>query len=82
MVQTVRTEGAYTPMRGAGANIVRGVASAGVLSIYDQAQRLIRPAYSSRGGRCYTQSLLNSNGDPARIGNCNLGLTSNAAHLM
>lgn len=35
-------------MRGAGANILRGVASAGVLSIYDQAQILLGSAVTSQ----------------------------------
>lgn len=42
IAQIVRNEGAYSLMRGAGANILRGVASAGVLSIYDQAQILLK----------------------------------------
>lgn len=43
MAEIVRKEGAASLMRGAGANILRGVASAGVLSIYDQAQMLLKP---------------------------------------
>lgn len=38
MVTIVKQEGASSLMRGALANILRGVASAGILSIYDQAQ--------------------------------------------
>lgn len=50
MMQIVRQEGAYSLMRGAGANILRGVASAGVLSIYDQAQLLLaEPAKAAIG---------------------------------
>ena len=50
LMQIVRQEGAYSLMRGAGANILRGVASAGVLSIYDQAQLLLAaPAKAAIG---------------------------------
>ncbi|TKY86324.1 hypothetical protein EX895_005149 [Sporisorium graminicola] len=47
LVEIIRNEGAYTLMRGAGANILRGVASAGVLSIYDQAQILLKKSASA-----------------------------------
>lgn len=48
MTQIVRAEGVSTLMRGAGANILRGVASAGVLSIYDQAQILMQKRTSAK----------------------------------
>lgn len=47
LAEIVKAEGAYSLMRGAGANILRGVASAGVLSIYDQAQILLQKTTSS-----------------------------------
>jgi solute carrier family 25 (adenine nucleotide translocator) protein 4/5/6/31 len=37
----VKTEGVRSLFKGAGANILRGVAGAGVLSIYDQVQLLM-----------------------------------------
>jgi len=39
--QIVAKEGVYSLFKGAGANILRGVAGAGVLSIYDQLQLLV-----------------------------------------
>ena len=39
--QIVAKEGTASLFKGAGANILRGVAGAGVLSIYDQAQLLL-----------------------------------------
>lgn len=39
--QIIKKEGAKSLFKGAGANILRGVAGAGVLSIYDQLQVLI-----------------------------------------
>jgi solute carrier family 25 (mitochondrial adenine nucleotide translocator), member 4/5/6/31 len=39
--QIVAGEGVRSLFKGAGANILRGVAGAGVLSIYDQAQLLM-----------------------------------------
>ena len=39
--QIVAKEGVKSLFKGAGANILRGVAGAGVLSIYDQAQLLM-----------------------------------------
>ena len=39
--QIVAAEGVRSLFKGAGANILRGVAGAGVLSIYDQAQLLL-----------------------------------------
>jgi solute carrier family 25 (adenine nucleotide translocator) protein 4/5/6/31 len=39
--QIVAAEGVKSLFKGAGANILRGVAGAGVLSIYDQAQLLL-----------------------------------------
>ena len=39
--QIVAQEGVRSLFKGAGANILRGVAGAGVLSIYDQAQLLL-----------------------------------------
>ncbi len=42
LAEIIKAEGAHSLMRGAGANILRGVASAGVLSIYDQAQILLQ----------------------------------------
>jgi len=39
--QIVAAEGVRSLFKGAGANILRGVAGAGVLSIYDQAQLLM-----------------------------------------
>ena len=39
--QIVAKEGVRSLFKGAGANILRGVAGAGVLSIYDQAQLLM-----------------------------------------
>ena len=39
--QIVAKEGAKSLFKGAGANILRGVAGAGVLSIYDQVQLLM-----------------------------------------
>lgn len=39
--QIVKTEGVKSLFKGAGANILRGVAGAGVLSIYDQVQLLM-----------------------------------------
>jgi solute carrier family 25 (adenine nucleotide translocator) protein 4/5/6/31 len=37
----VKAEGAKSLFKGAGANILRGVAGAGVLSLYDQVQLLL-----------------------------------------
>ena len=39
--QIVKAEGTKSLFKGAGANILRGVAGAGVLSIYDQVQLLM-----------------------------------------
>lgn len=39
--QIIAKEGVRSLFKGAGANILRGVAGAGVLSIYDQAQLLL-----------------------------------------
>ena len=39
--QIIAREGVKSLFKGAGANILRGVAGAGVLSIYDQAQLII-----------------------------------------
>jgi solute carrier family 25 (adenine nucleotide translocator) protein 4/5/6/31 len=39
--QIIAKEGVKSLFKGAGANILRGVAGAGVLSIYDQAQLLL-----------------------------------------
>ena len=39
--QILAKEGMYSFFKGAGANILRGVAGAGVLSIYDQVQLLL-----------------------------------------
>lgn len=39
--QIIAAEGVRSLFKGAGANILRGVAGAGVLSIYDQAQLLM-----------------------------------------
>ena len=39
--QIVKAEGVRSLFKGAGANILRGVAGAGVLSIYDQVQLLM-----------------------------------------
>ena len=39
--QIVAKEGAKSLFKGAGANILRGVAGAGVLSIYDQVQLIL-----------------------------------------
>ena len=39
--QIIAKEGAKSLFKGAGANILRGVAGAGVLSIYDQVQLLL-----------------------------------------
>jgi solute carrier family 25 (mitochondrial adenine nucleotide translocator), member 4/5/6/31 len=39
--QIVRNEGVGTLFKGAGANILRGVAGAGVLSLYDKLQELL-----------------------------------------
>jgi solute carrier family 25 (adenine nucleotide translocator) protein 4/5/6/31 len=39
--QIVATEGVKSLFKGAGANILRGVAGAGVLSIYDQVQLIL-----------------------------------------
>lgn len=37
----VKTEGVKSLFKGAGANILRGVAGAGVLSLYDQVQLIL-----------------------------------------
>lgn len=47
--QIVRTEGVRSLFKGAGANILRGVAGAGVLSLYDQVQ-LIMFGKAFKGG--------------------------------
>ena len=39
--QILAKEGMYSFFKGAGANILRGVAGAGVLSIYDQVQLIL-----------------------------------------
>lgn len=53
--QIVAKEGVKSLFKGAGANILRGVAGAGVLSIYDQVQLLLfGKAY--KGGRYVTSS--------------------------
>ena len=39
--QIIAKEGVKSLFKGAGANILRGVAGAGVLSIYDQAQLIL-----------------------------------------
>ncbi|KAG0568909.1 hypothetical protein KC19_6G051100 [Ceratodon purpureus] len=49
--QIIAKEGAKSLFKGAGANILRGVAGAGVLSLYDQMQiLLLGTKYSSGGG--------------------------------
>lgn len=47
--QIVKQEGVKSLFKGAGANILRGVAGAGVLSIYDQVQ-LIMFGKAFKGG--------------------------------
>lgn len=54
--QIVAKEGAKSLFKGAGANILRGVAGAGVLSGYDQLQILLMgKAYSGGGGWAYVR---------------------------
>lgn len=49
--QIIAKEGAKSLFKGAGANILRAVAGAGVLSLYDQMQiLLLGTKYSSGGG--------------------------------
>jgi solute carrier family 25 (mitochondrial adenine nucleotide translocator), member 4/5/6/31 len=48
--QIVAKEGTRSLFKGAGANVLRGVASAGVISLYDQFQLIfIGKAYSGGG---------------------------------
>lgn len=48
--QIVAKEGTRSLFKGAGANVLRGVASAGVISLYDQLQLIvIGKAYSGGG---------------------------------
>jgi solute carrier family 25 (adenine nucleotide translocator) protein 4/5/6/31 len=46
----VKAEGAKSLFKGAGANILRGVAGAGVLSLYDKLQQVMFGKVYSGGG--------------------------------
>jgi solute carrier family 25 (mitochondrial adenine nucleotide translocator), member 4/5/6/31 len=50
MNKIMAAEGVSSLFKGAGANILRGVAGAGAISGYDYIQRVFNPNYKGSGG--------------------------------
>jgi solute carrier family 25 (mitochondrial adenine nucleotide translocator), member 4/5/6/31 len=69
----VAKEGVRSLFKGAGANILRGVAGAGVLSIYDQLQILLFGKVSSQGQRLAISHMLTTAVRPSRAAPAKLG---------